>query len=137
MAMKFKLVKDDTLPEIRLSMTDETTGQPFDLSNPATAIRMYFRKVGETVLKETLTLVKVAGIVTAIDEDTGRMTISTAPPYDVPGSGGLCAVQFSDTTLNEAGQFQGEVEITFADGGRLTWYEIIGFSIRDDFNEDA
>ena len=137
MAMKFKLVKDDTLPEIQLWMVDETTGAPFDLSNPATAIRMYFRKVGETALKETLTLVKLAGIVTAIDEDTGRQTVSTAPPYDVPGSGGRCAIQFTETTLDTAGQFQGEVEITFADGGRLTWYEIIGFSIRDDFNEDA
>ena len=130
MAKKYKLVQNDTLPEIYLWLSDEATGQPIDLSDVGTSIHLYFRKVGDTVLKDTLLLAKLPGTVTFIDEDTGEQTVKLGPPYTADGSGGRCAIQWGPTSLNTPGEYEGEVEITFVGGGRLTGFDLLKFTIR-------
>lgn len=131
---KHLLVQHDTRPQIELSLTDEVTGTPVDLSDPATAIRCYLKQAGATEVKETLLLAKLPGRVTSIDEDTGAQKITFAAPYDVPGKGGRCAIQWSGTSLDTTGEFTGEVEVTFSDGGRQTVYKREQFSVRADDN---
>lgn len=132
MAAKFKLVQHDTLPQIDLSLTDEISGEPLDLSDPLTVIRCYFRAAGASVLKDTLLLAKLPGRVVSTDEVTGRQKLNLATPYDVPGRGGRCAVQWSTTSLDTPGRFVGEIEVTFPDGGRLTAFETLQFDVRAD-----
>jgi hypothetical protein len=131
--IKFKLVQHDRMPDISLSLTDEVTGLPIDLSDPATAVRMYLRTVGSKTLKETLLLPKLYGRVTAIDEETGAQTIDAAAPYNVAGKGGRCAIQWSATSLDTAGNFEGEIEVTYPDGRKQTWLDLLQFAVREDF----
>jgi hypothetical protein len=131
---KHLLVQYDTRPQIEYALVDEATNVPLDLSDPATTIRCFLKKVNAAGLKETLLLAKLAGRVTSVDEDTGVQRISYAPPYDVPGAGGRCALQWSNTSLDEVGDFTGEIEVTFPDGGRQTVYEREQFQIRADDN---
>lgn len=129
---KHKLVQHDTRPQIDLSLTDEVTGNPVDLSDPMTVIRCYLKQQNAAELKETLILAKLAGRVTSIDEDTGAQRVSYAPPYDVPGAGGRCAIQWTATSLDTVGTFTGEVEVRFFDGTRQTVYKREIFEIRAD-----
>lgn len=129
---KHRLVQHDTRPQIDLSLTDEVTGLFIDLSNPATVIRCYLKQKGATALKETLICAKLPGKVTSIDDETGAQRVSYAPPFDVDGAGGRCAIQWSSTSLNTVGQFTGEIEITFPDGTKQTVYKREEFDIRAD-----
>lgn len=131
---KHKLVQHDTRPQIEYSLTDEVTNTPIDLSDPATVIRCYLKAASATTLKETLILAKLTGRVTAIDPATGAQRISYAAPYDVPGKGGRCALQWSNTSLDTTGDFTGEIEVTFADGGRQTVLQREQFNVRADDN---
>ena len=54
MAEKIKLVQGDTLPSIKLTLTDPTDGAVVDLSNAGTAVNVYFRAVGSTTVLSTL-----------------------------------------------------------------------------------
>lgn len=108
MAEKIKLVKDDTLPQLKVTLTDETTGLAIDISGAVP--RMRFRAVGSTTLIETL----------------------TGTVFDGPN--GICIFAWGQTTLDvPAGDYEGEVEITFASGGVQTVYDPIKFKVRDDF----
>lgn len=127
---KFELVQNDTKPQIDLSLTDEITGTPIDLSAPATVVRMFLKQRGADVIKDTLLLAKLPGRVTRINEETERQTITVAPPYDVDGSGGRCAVQWNPTSLDTPGRFFGEVKVYFAGGGVMTWVDFLEFEIR-------
>lgn len=131
MAKKYKLVQHDTLPEIYLFLYDEATGVPLDLSEVGTSIRMYLRAVDGTTLKDTLILAKLPGTVTRINEETGAQTVKLGAPYTADGSGGRCAIQWGPTSLDTAGEYEGEIEITFASGGILTWYELLQFTVRE------
>jgi hypothetical protein len=127
MVDKIKLVRGDTRPQLVLALSDDTTGNPIDVSDPATTVRMKFRELGEDVIKATL----VAGKL------TGRLlpdaTVDYAAPYTVPGRGGRIYVDWSADALDAAGEFAGEVEVTFADGGIQTVYDLIRFTVRDQF----
>lgn len=125
MADKIKLVQNDTRPQINLSLTDDTDGTPIDISGAV--VRMNFREVGGATIKETLTLGLLTGLVNA----DGSIT-STAP-YDVAGKGGRCYIAWGLTTLDTVGDFEGEVFITFGDGGVQTLFDTLKFKVRDDF----
>lgn len=130
---KHKLVQHDTLPQINLSITDEVTGAPIDLSDPATIIQCFFKAAGpDAPLKDTLLLAKLPGRVTSIDEDTGAQTVTLNPPWDTPGRGGRCAIQWGPTTLDTVGKFTGEVQVTFGAGGKQTVYQREQFDVRAD-----
>lgn len=127
MASKIKLVKDDTGPPLILSITDEFTGNPVDLSNASTVILFKLRAVGSTTIKSTITATKLTGLQNADG------TVTTSAPYDVAGYGGRCQVSWAPTSLDTAGEFEGEVEITFNTGVIQTVYNLVKISVRSDF----
>jgi hypothetical protein len=122
---KLKLVRNDRRPIIEVSITDATTGNPIDISGATP--RLYFRLIGSETLKATVVGVLVTGKV----EDDGSITTTT--PYDVAGVGGRCQFTWGATDLDTAGDYEGEIEITFADGTKQTAYDKIPFKVREDF----
>lgn len=128
MAEKIRLVRNDTRPQLILSLTDATTGDPIDLSQDGTSVVMRFRQVGATTNIASLTATKLPGIVQADG------SVSMLAPYDTPGRGGRCVIQWTPTALQgQAGDYEGEVQITFADGTIQTVYDVLKFRLRDDF----
>lgn len=125
MSSKIQLVKGDTRPIIVASCTDEKTKAPIDLTG-ATA-KLLFRATNSTTLKDTLTGTLLAGI----EKSDG--SISYTSPYDVAGSGGRVQFPMNANTLDTAGNFEGEIELTFADGGKQTVYKKLQFVVRGDF----
>jgi hypothetical protein len=125
MADKIKLVRNDQRPQVVLSLTDNNDGEPIDISDITTTVRMKFRARGESALKDTLTAVKLPGKVAA--DGTIDYTDLT------PGKGGRCYFMWGATSLNgDPGDYEGEIEITFADGIQ-TVYDILKFKLRQDF----
>lgn len=116
------LVAGDTLPELTITLrdsnkaaigsvldeNDNTTWRPINLSGAT--VRLRIRALGETTVKSTLTC-----------------TI-TAP------TDGKVVTNFPAGTLDTAGIFEGEVEITTASGGIQTVNDLIKFKVRDDFD---
>jgi hypothetical protein len=133
MTTKFKLVQFDTLPHIQLALYDEKTGKPIDLSAAGTTVRMYFRRFGQKTLKQTLVLAKLPGVVTRVDERTNCAVVQLGAPYEANGSGGRCSVQWTQRSLDTEGAFQGEIEVSYADGSRLTIPETLRFDVRKQY----
>jgi hypothetical protein len=123
MAEKLKLVQGDTLPQPKAVITDSTSGLPVNLAGGSAL--MYFRKVGASALLATVPGV----LLTGLEADDG--SVSTAAPYNVAGYGGRVAFVWSATDLNvPAGDYEGELQITFADGGVQSVYEFMKFKVR-------
>lgn len=109
MAEKIKLVQGDTRPQISVTLTDDNTGLPIDITGATCLLK--FRAVGATTLVDTL---------------TGAVT---------NGAGGVVVFSWNNTTLNvDPGDYEGEVEVTFPAGqGKQTAYELLKFKVREDF----
>jgi hypothetical protein len=110
MAEKIKLVQGDTRPVLNVTLTDSVTGSAINITDSTP--RLKFRAVGATALTATL-----VGVVTN-------------------GPAGQVVFDWSDepTALDgEAGDYEGEVEITFADSTVQTVYDILKFKLRQDF----
>lgn len=117
-----KLVTGDTLPELTFTLKDSQTaasGQTLDENNSDTwapinvtgaTVKLRLRELGSTTVKSTLTC-------TVTD-----------------GSGGKVATDFPAGTLDTAGTFEGELEITFSGGGVQTVHDLIKFKVRSDFD---
>jgi hypothetical protein len=127
MAEKIKLVAGDTRPQLVFAITDDHTGRPIDLSNAATTIALKFRQLGSTAIKDTMACGKLAGLLL---EDG---TISYEAPYGAPGVGGRAYMNWSPTALDTEGEYEGEIEITFEDGGRQTVFETLKFKVRSQY----
>lgn len=125
---KIRLVQGDTAPQLQLSMTDQRTRRPLDLSAPGTTARLLFREVGADIVKATMPCFAIAGYV---DPETGD--VDYRPPYDVAGRGGRLAMDWSADALGTAGEFEGEVEVTFPDGRIQTAFAILKFQVREQF----
>lgn len=106
-----KLVQGDSKPVIILTLKDESTGSPLDLSGPTTTVVVKFRQSGSDVLLSTI---PCTNLTTGID---GKVQ------FDF--SGGVLSV--------EPGMYEGEVEITFGPGGEQTVYDILRFRVRQQF----
>ena len=104
-----KLVQNDTGPSIQVTLFDEETGLPIDVSNAGDVIKMYFQKYGDVDPKATLTGTKPNG-----------------------GSDGLVQFDWASGDLDESGEFEGEIEITFASGKTQTMYEKLSFLVREE-----
>lgn len=133
MASKIQLVKDDTGPPIVCSVTDKTsvsTSNPFGLPVDMTAatVVMFFRAVKSTTIKSTLVGTLLTGRVKA-----DGINIDVAAPYNVAGSGGRVSFAMGATTLDTAGEFEGEIQITYANGTIQTVYKNTRFTVRADF----
>jgi hypothetical protein len=107
---RIPLVRNDTGPQIRLVLTDTSTGQPINLSG-ATAT-LYFRAVGTTQLLLTR-------------------------PLFIPGPTAVDGVAFivweTDDLDHPAGNYEGEVEVLLQSGIRQTVYDPLRFKMREDF----
>ena len=116
------LVVGDTLPELTLRLKDKNTAAsgvvldednsdtwaPIDISGAT--VRLSIRQRGRTTLADTRTC------------------------SVTDGTNGACATDFGTSTFAAAGQYEGEIEITFASGGKQTVYDLIKFKIREDFD---
>lgn len=110
MADKIKLVQGDTRPALVCALTDETTGLPISLTGASVSLK--FRQAGATSLTAT-----VAGVVT--NGANGQVVFYPASsPQMLAG---------------EAGDYEGEIEITFSDGQVQTVYDLLKFKVREDF----
>ena len=117
-----KLVTGDTLPELTFTLKDSNTaaaGSTLDKNNSATwaainvtgaTVKLRLREIGSTTVKSTLTC-----------------TVTN-------GSAGKVATDFPNGTLDTAGTFEGELELTFPNGGIQTVNDLIKFKVRSDFD---
>lgn len=123
MAEKLKLVQGDTLPQPKAVITDSTTGLPVNLAGGSAL--MFFRKAGASAL-----LASVPGaLLTGLEAEDG--SVNTAAPYNVAGFGGRVAFVWGATDLAiPAGDYEGEVQITFADGGVQSVFDLVKFKVR-------
>jgi hypothetical protein len=110
MAEKIKLVRNDTKPRLVTVLTDTTTGEPINVTGAT--VRMKFRAAGADVLQAT-----IVGAVT--DGINGVVVFDWS---DSPGS-----------LSGEPGDYEGEIEITFADSTIQTIYDVLKFKLRQDF----
>jgi hypothetical protein len=109
MSSTIKIVQNDNLPEVTLTLTDRQTGNPIDLSAATTTVVVKFRAFGSTATPTVLQCSKV-------DAVNGVVRFGfPGPTLDVP-----------------AGQYQGEIEISF-NGQILTVFDLLQFVLRADF----
>lgn len=108
MADRIKLVQGDTRPQIQLTLTEEESGAAVDIT--AATCKLYFRRTGSTTVLDTLD-----GIVN-------------------DGPNGVVTFPWNANTLNvDAGSYEGEVEIVFSSGKKQTMYDVLKFTVREDF----
>ena len=108
MAEKIKLVRGDTRPQLQLTLTNELDDTAINITGANVLMR--FRQAGSTTVLDTLT-----GVVTN-------------------GIGGKVIFLWNLNTLDvEAGDYEGEIEITFPSLEVQTVYELLKFRVRQDF----
>lgn len=104
-----RLVQNDSRPEINLTLTDENTNLPIDLSAGTTTVVVKFRAAGSTTLLSTINCNKT-------DAVNGKVSFNFA--------GGVLNV--------DPGQYEGEIEISFA-GQTHTVFDLLRFRVRGEF----
>jgi hypothetical protein len=128
---KIKLVRGDTKPQLKVVVIDTDTGVPVDISG--STARLYFRAAGATTLQATVVGTLVTGLETT-DPNTGAPIVNTSAPYDVAGAGGRVVFQWGPGDLDcAAGDYEGEIEVSFGDGSKQTVYDTLSFKLREDF----
>ena len=110
MAEKIKLVQGDTKPALVCNLTDEVTGAALAITGAT--VRLKFREAGATALTAT-----VVGAIT--DGANGQVVFY---PASAPAM-----------LQGEPGDYEGEIEITFADSTVQTVYDVLKFKVREDF----
>lgn len=108
-AERILLVQGDTRPAIVCTLIDENTQRPIGLTGATP--RLNFREPGATNILVTI---------------TGSVT---------DGANGVCAFYPASAPemLSGFGNFEGEIEITYADGQIQTVYELLKFKVRQGF----
>lgn len=109
MTEKIRLVRGDTGPQIRLTLTDDITGLPLDLTGAT--VTLHFRE---------------AGAPTALFSRQVYVNPQTATT-------GVAIVQWNEGDLDRTeGDYEGEVEVVYSSGLRQTVYELLKFKLRED-----
>ena len=118
------LVKGDDLPALEiilrdsnladtgktLDITDASTWSPLDLTD-VSAVKLKFRKIDTTTLLSTISFTRI-----------------------MPYTSGKIVMDWGSTTLDvDAGNYEGEIEITYTNGKVLTVPDKFKFIIRDQF----
>jgi hypothetical protein len=111
MADVIKLVQGDAKPDIVLTLTDEATGLPIDLSDVSTSVDVKFRAAGSETLLSTIACTKQS---TGVD---GKVVFNF--------SGGVLDV--------EPGAYEGEIQITYGSSGTQTVFDVLKFRVRGEF----
>jgi len=116
------LVTGDTLPELTFTLKDSqsaASGKTLDENDASTwapiditggSVKLRIRELGSTTVKSTLSC-------TVTDATNGKV-----------------ATNFPTGTLDTAGTFEGEIEMTFANGGIQTVYDLFKLKVRSDFD---
>ena len=103
-----KLVRNDTGPQLRLTLTDSLTGSAVDLTGAT--VTLHLRAI-----------------------DTTTVLVSRNATIAAPLTGvAVIAWQATDLDL-AAGEYEGEVETLLASGLRETIFDPLQFTIREDF----
>ena len=110
MSSVIKLVQGDNLPEITLTLIDQNTDEPLNLSAATTTVVVKLRVLGGSTVLSTLPCWKPNG-----------------------GLDGVVRFNFPASTLDiPAGSYQGEIEISF-NGQILTVYDLLQIALRAEF----
>ena len=126
MADRIRLVQGDNLPSLIVQVTKDDGSGPLDLRG--STVVMKFRASGATTIKDTLTGVLMAGY----DDGSGNINIQS--PYNLAdGRGGQVQFTWGTASLDTAGTYEGEVEITFTNGQIQTAFDKLKFSVREQF----
>ncbi len=105
-----RLVKGDERPVIVLTLTDDVTGSPIDLSLGTTAVVVKFRESGTTTLLSTIACSKLNG-----------------------GTTGQVQFDFLNGVLDvDPGMYEGEIVINF-NNQTQTVYDTLRFTVRENF----
>ena len=110
MANVIKLVRGDSRPSLVITLTEQTSGSPINLTG--TSVVLKFREQDADVLK-------------------GEVPGSVVDP-----TSGVCVFHWSlvpGILDGEPGNYEGEVEINYADGTTQTVYGTLYFYLRDQF----
>lgn len=110
MADVIRLVKGDSKPIVIVTLTNDVTGSPLDVSSAAVSVAVRFRKTGTTTLLSTIPCSKVN-----------------------TGSDGKVQFDFSGGVLSnvDAGSYEGEIVVTTSGAGTQTVYDLLQFRVRD------
>lgn len=117
-----KLVTGDTLPDLRFELKDSSqaavgarydendsdTWAPLDITDAT--VRLRIREVGGSTIVSN-----IQGVVSS--------------PTD-----GVVLFPFAQDSFVASGLYEGEVEITYVDGGIQTMYDLVKFKVRSDFD---
>jgi len=104
-----KLVRNDTGPQLRLTLTDSTTGAAVDLTGAT--VTLHLRAV-----------------------DTTTVLVSRNATIPAPTTSGIAVIVWQTADLDlAAGEYEGEVETVLASGLRETIFNLLQFTIREDF----
>lgn len=125
MSRRHHIVQDDTAAVMTVDLVDRPTGQPIDVSG-ATVVNLYLRAEDTDTILDTVLATKLSG--RTMEDGTLDSSVVTL------GAGGR--VQFAmpiTFTQRAAGQYEGEIEITYSGGAIQTVYDMVQFSIRTDF----
>lgn len=107
---RIRLVRNDTGPQLQLVLTDSQTGAVIDLIGASGVL--HFRAAESTTVLFSRAL-------------------SVDP---ILASSGIARVDWQPTDLDrDAGDYEGEIEITFPSGVVQTAFDILQFRIREDF----
>jgi hypothetical protein len=105
-----RLVEGDEKPVIVLTLTDDQTGSPIDLSLSTTVVTIKFREAGTTTLLSTIPTSKLSG-----------------------GTTGQIQFNFTGGVLDvDPGMYEGEIVINF-NGEVQTVYDTLRFTVRENF----
>ena len=104
----YKFVQGDTAPQLKVTLTNETTNTAIDLTGAS--VTLHFRAAGET-------------------------TVLFSRAFSVTdAANGVAVLQWQTNDLNQdAGAYEGEVEIVTSTGLRETIFDTLKFKIREDF----
>ena len=113
MATTLNFVQSDTLPQIKLTLTDEITEEVIDLSGASVSLHAKPQAgIGVSFTRPAIFI-----------ESTDRPN-------------GIAYIQWQDGDLNRApGKYTAEVEIVYPNGGRQTVFETIILDIREDIGD--
>jgi hypothetical protein len=109
MTERIKLVRNDTGPQIKLTLTNELTDLPIDLTGAS--VTLHFR---------------------AVDTET---VLFSRPAFINPAtaSQGICIIEWAVGNLNvEAGDYEGEIEVVLSSGLRETIFSLLKFRVREE-----
>ena len=105
-----KLVQGDTLPEIFLTLTKETTGAAINVSSGTISIAVKFRLAGATTTLSTIPCTKTDAVNGIVAFDFGNGELATVDP----------------------GMYEGEIAITTGSDVQ-TVYDLLRFRVREQF----